>query len=107
MKQLKHYRRVRNQIVHDPSCSEENMCNDDDVQWIVDFYARIMNQTDPLALYWKATRPQQKQAKKNAEQQYYQEQNNKYYRKTTNRLGCLVALLSIVIVTIAVLWLLR
>ena len=107
LKQLKHYRRVRNQIVHDPSCSEENMCNDDDVQWIVDFYARIMNQTDPLALYWKATRPQQKQAKKNAEQQYYQEQNNKYYRKTTNRLGCLVALLSIVIVTIAALWLLR
>lgn len=58
LKQLKHYRWVRNQIAHDPGCSEENMCDDDDTQWIVDFYARIMNQTDPLAIYRKATQKQ-------------------------------------------------
>ena len=27
LKQLKHYRWVRNQIVHEPGCTETNMCN--------------------------------------------------------------------------------
>lgn len=57
LKQLKHYRWVRNQIVHEPSCTEENMCHPKDVDWLNDFYNRIMNQTDPLALYRKAMRP--------------------------------------------------
>ena len=42
LKQLKHYRWIRNQIVHDPNCFEENMCNDDDTQWLVSFYLRII-----------------------------------------------------------------
>ena len=58
LKQLKHYRWVRNQIVHEPDCTEENMCEYGDAQWIDDFYDRIMNQSDPLAMYRKATRPQ-------------------------------------------------
>lgn len=55
LKQLKHYRWVRNQIVHEPDCSEETMCGPEDVRWIEDFHARIMNQTDPLALYRRVT----------------------------------------------------
>lgn len=58
LKQLKHYRWVRNQIVHEPGCSENNMCEPNDVRWLDYFYSRIMNQTDPLALYHKATRTQ-------------------------------------------------
>ena len=58
LKQLKHYRWVRNQIAHEPDCREENMCEPIDVVWIDDFYSRIMNQTDPLAMYRKATKPQ-------------------------------------------------
>ena len=54
LKQLKHYRWVRNKISHDPECTEKNMCNPSDVQWIDNFYKRIMKQTDPLALYRKA-----------------------------------------------------
>lgn len=34
LKCLKHYRWVRNQIVHDPNSSEENMCCLSDAQWI-------------------------------------------------------------------------
>ena len=37
---------------------EENMCEYGDAQWIDDFYDRIMNQSDPLAMYRKATKPQ-------------------------------------------------
>ena len=59
LKQLKHYRWVRNQIAHEPDCSEENMCEPSDVAWIDGFYSRIMNQTDPLAMYLNAEKPKQ------------------------------------------------
>lgn len=55
LKRLKHYRWVRNQIVHEPDCTEENMCDPEDARWLEDFYDRIMEQEDPLALYRKAT----------------------------------------------------
>jgi hypothetical protein len=55
LKRLKHYRWVRNQIVHEPDCTEENMCDPEDVRWLKDFYDRIMDREDPLALYRKAT----------------------------------------------------
>lgn len=58
LKQLKHYRWVRNQIAHEPNCTEENMCEPSDTVWLDDFYSRIMNQSDPLAMYRKATKPQ-------------------------------------------------
>ena len=55
LKRLKHYRWVRNQIVHEPDCTEENMCDPEDARWLEDFYDRIMEREDPLALYRKAT----------------------------------------------------
>ena len=54
-KRLKHYRWIRNQIAHEPNCTEENMCEYGDAQWIDDFYDRIMNQSDPLAMYRNST----------------------------------------------------
>ncbi len=59
-KQLKHYRWVRNQIAHDPACDEDNMCVPEDGAWLECFYNRIMEQTDPLSLYRKATTPKPK-----------------------------------------------
>ena len=56
LKQLKHYRWARNQIAHEPDCYEEELCGAEDVEWIENFYDRIMTQTDPLALYRRATR---------------------------------------------------
>lgn len=58
LKKLKHYRWVRNQIVHEPGRTEENMCDTEDVLWLNSFYARIMSVSDPLALYRKARSPQ-------------------------------------------------
>lgn len=65
LKRLKHYRWVRNQIAHDTSCTEENMCIPEDARWIDGFYRRIMNQTDPLALYRKATQTRNATIKRN------------------------------------------
>ncbi len=55
LRKLKHYRWIRNKIVHDFNCSEQNMCESGDDIWIDNFYLRIINQTDPLSLYRKAT----------------------------------------------------
>ena len=91
LKKLKHYRWVRNQIAHDPNCSEENMCNSNDVQWIVDFHSRIMTQTDPLTMYRKATELDKTPAvKKIDKQQYPKIAQQDYERQETNRkgLGC-------------------
>lgn len=63
LKRLRHCRRIRNQIAHEPGCSETDMCLPEDAKWLDDFYARIMNQTDPLALYYKYTHPSPKYTK--------------------------------------------
>ncbi len=56
LKRLKHYRWIRNQIAHEPDCQEELLYNSTDIAWLNNFYSRIMNQTDPLALYAKASK---------------------------------------------------
>lgn len=66
LKRLRHCRRIRNQIAHEPGCSETDMCLPEDVKWLDDFYARIKNQTDPLALYYKYTHPSPKYTKPTA-----------------------------------------
>ena len=91
LKQLKHYRWVRNQIVHDPDCSEENMCGPEDVRWIEDFYARIMNQTDPLALYRRTT-----QESKNCEAVVYTGRG----KRLGERSGCLPVLVCVILVIV-------
>lgn len=108
LKQLKHYRWIRNQIVHDPGCNEENMCSDDDTQWLVGFYSRIMNQTDPLALYRQATQPMRTPAKK-TERQHHQESYNNHHQNTRNPFGCGIALMVIVVIAVvaAIWWLVK
>lgn len=54
---LKRYRYVRNQIAHENYADEKNMCSGEDVIWLENFYQRVMNQTDPLALYYKKNKP--------------------------------------------------
>lgn len=49
--QLKHYRYLRNRIVHEVNAEEEDLCSSADVAWIEDFYGRILGSSDPLVLY--------------------------------------------------------
>lgn len=58
LKQLKRYRWIRNKIVHEPGCTEENMCEYGDTLWLENFYSRMMSATDPLSLYHKKKRTQ-------------------------------------------------
>ena len=82
LKQLKHYRWVRNKIAHEPDCTEQNMCEPSDTVWLDDFCSRIMNQTDPLALYSKATKP--RPAQKSAQAHKPESPTYTYSQSTAN-----------------------
>lgn len=45
LKRLKHCRWARNQIVHEPGCTEENMCEFGDGEWLERFRSRIISAT--------------------------------------------------------------
>jgi len=101
---LKHYRWGRNQIAHEPVCSEENMCEPEDTLRLDNFYSRIMNQTDPLALYIRATKSRPVQR---AKQAYTSQSSNYSYSKPTinpkrntyRPVGCLTFLIGALILT--------
>ena len=107
LKQLKHYRWVRNQIAHEPDCTEQNMCEPCDTVWLDDFYSRIMNQTDPLALYSKATQPRQAQkpvqAHKPESHTYTYSQPTSNHRKSSPQAaGCMTFLVGVLIIVVAI-----
>ena len=60
LKQLKHYRHLRNQIAHDPAYTED-MCSAADEKWLKAFYKRIVEGKDPLTLYRKAGKAAKRQ----------------------------------------------
>ncbi len=108
LKQLKHYRWVRNQIVHEPGCTEENMCDPGDMQWLDNFYSRIMSTNDPLALYRKMKSPHRAQKPIQQPKQTYSSNPTSYTyqqcRKTSSKpTGCLTYLMGALIVVAVVL----
>lgn len=107
LNKLKHYRWVRNQIVHEPNCTEENMCSDEDTSWLLAFYARIINHTDPLALHRKAKRGQQHQGVKPTSKQYAQEQDAESNPASRRLVTALTVLVAIAFAAIMVLLLMR
>ena len=83
------------------------MCEPSDTVWLDDFYSRIMNQTDPLALYSKATkpRPAQKsaQAHKPESPTYTYSQPTSNHRKSSPQTaGCMTFLVGILIIVVAI-----
>lgn len=103
LKQLKHYRWVRNQIVHEPNCTEENMCENGDARWIENFHSRIMTGKDPLAQYRKArnSEPTQKARKTNTSElrSYTHPQRTSAPRRSA---GCLTYIMGVLLIVAAV-----
>lgn len=105
MKNLKHYRWVRNQISHEPGCSEENMCEPEDARWLDRFYSRIMNQTDPLALYRKV-RSAAKRPRHRSSDELMDARTSSRTRKR-GRLGLVLFWMSVILVIFVLLLLYR
>ena len=99
LKRLKHCRWARNQIAHNPNCTEENMCEPDDALWLEQFYTRIMEQTDPLAMYRKATQPCS--ASVSNKQQSYPEREAPNNGQSSGA-GCLTWLIAILLMILLI-----
>ena len=56
LKNLKYYRRIRNKLVHEPDAYEEELCDAEDIEWLDDFYYRIIDREDPLNRYYEIVR---------------------------------------------------
>jgi hypothetical protein len=67
---LKHYRYIRNQIAHDEYATEENMTSQDDIDWLDNFYQQIINQSDPLSIWYKRERERKEPAGHTMAQDY-------------------------------------
>lgn len=85
LKKLKHYRWIRNKIAHEPDCSEDNMCEPNDEQWLDVFYSRIINQKDPLSLYQKATRTNLRRSKSNTSVNTHNQLDKKNKKRISKR----------------------
>lgn len=44
------YRHIRNQMAHTEGAFDTENCKQKDIDWVRNFYGRVMNQSDPLAL---------------------------------------------------------
>ena len=53
-KQLKHVRWVRTQLAHEVGTLNSGICTEDDYDWVVEFYNRIISGEDPFALLRRA-----------------------------------------------------
>ncbi len=49
-KTLKHLRWVRNKLAHEVGSLDEELCTEDDIKWLIEFYNRIKNGSDPFSI---------------------------------------------------------
>lgn len=49
-KNLKHYRWVRNKLAHEVGALDEVLCNENDIDWLIDFSKRIKKGRDPFSI---------------------------------------------------------
>lgn len=59
LKELIRLRHIRNHLAHTQGAFHEDICTQNDIDWIKNFYQRIMNQSDPLALLYQTTHRKQ------------------------------------------------
>ena len=48
LKTLKRMRHIRNKLAHEVDALNKRVCSEKDISWLKSFYARIMDETDPL-----------------------------------------------------------
>ena len=99
LKRLKHYKWVRNQISHEPDCTEDNMCEHSDAEWLDNFRSRIMSGSDPLTLYRKTKSSKSTQQPR---QTYTPEPKTYTYPQRTSTpqrsAGCLTYIIGVLLV---------
>ena len=94
--QLKNARNIRNELAHSRNSFSANICSQEDIDFIRSFRARILNQTDPIALLRKQTT----QTRSSSTSQPKQQPQPTYTHNTPSKkaVGCLGIVASFLIV---------
>lgn len=95
LRKLKSLRHIRNQLSHEVGTLDMDMCEQDDIVWLRDFYKRILNGTDPLSILH--TKTQHINNIKNTNQDIYRVNTSAYiYNNSEKRKssGCLSAMIT-------------
>lgn len=86
LKNLIKLRHIRNQLTHEVGTLNVSMCTQSDIDWLKEFYNRILNTKDPLSLLTK-----QINHKRNLSAE--REAPTSKHHKTKKASGCLISLL--------------
>ena len=119
-KMLKHVRWIRNDIAHGNGNSE---CEQEDIDFVCDFYKKILSRTDPFAIIRKAENEARERAKRQkaaqkpvqkAENEVYkprtqynyspEEDNHNYNNKKRNLIPVIIILLLLLILFSPIIW---
>lgn len=58
LEQLTRMCHIRNNLAHAPGAFEEETCTQKDINWVQDFYERILHQLDPIAILYQKSKGQ-------------------------------------------------
>ncbi len=106
-KKLKNLRWKRNEFSHTNGIDEENICDPEDEEWVVNLHSRILNQTDPLCLYFKAESTQsqqtavQKKVHQPSQQSSFRPDTSHNLNQKSGGYGLYLALFATVMITVA------
>lgn len=85
LRQLITLRHIRNQLAHTEGAFYEILCTQQDINWLKDFYALILTQSDPMAQVYQIRnhiQAQQNSHKQRTEQSVNQSQKTNLHDKT-------------------------
>ena len=93
---LKRVRNLRNELSHSPNSFPEDICTQEDIDFILSFKTRIFNQTDPIAMLRKQiTQPRPSST---ARQEQQPKPHYNYTPPSQKPVGCLGIVASFLIV---------
>ncbi len=61
-RQLKHLRWIRNRLAHEVGVMDEELCTEEEIEWIRCFYRKILRTSDPLAVAHQAEKREARSA---------------------------------------------
>lgn len=77
-KMLKHVRWIRNQLSHEVGALQSDICTQDDLDFVLDFYNKIVNCLDPLAQMRVLKENERKRQIQSKKQKQSQTQNQNF-----------------------------
>ncbi len=101
---LKNYRYIRNRIAHDNGVYEDEVCDSDDIDWLENFHARLLNQTDPLGQYYRAQRSATQLPTPKPQSQPQHTRNNTPPKSTRQPIGCGACIALVSTLTLVIVW---